>query len=181
MHPRTSPSVYVMSSANPDNQQRKEVLMNSDMTMALPDCVQLIHQMFYFLDESKYEQLVALFTPNGSLHRQGELLIGHDQIMQAMVKRATTQRIRHVISNAFIESQTKELVRLVAYMTAYRFDDGVMHKGPVEINRPFRISIVRAAMQQTGEAWKIVEMTFTPEFEFASAVCAAKDSVPTPQ
>ena len=181
MHPHTSPNLYVVSPANTDNPQHKEVLMNSDMTMALPDCVQLTHQMFYFLDESKYEQLVALFTPNGSLHRQGELLIGHDQIMQAMVKRSTTQRIRHVISNVFIESQTKELVRLVAYMTAYRFDDGVMHKGPVEISRPFRMSIVRAAMQQTGGTWKIIEMTFTPEFEFASDVCAAKNSVPAPQ
>ena len=150
-------------------------------TIALPGCMQVTHQMFNFLDESKYEELVALFAPNGTLFRQGELLVGPDQILLAMSKRSTTQRIRHVISNAFIESQLEDVTRLVAYMTVYRFDDGVMHKGPVEISRPFRMSIVRAAMQQTGGAWKIIEMTFTPEFEFASDVCAAKNSVPAPQ
>ncbi len=142
--------------------------MTVDAGMALSGCMQVTHQMFYFLDESNYERLAALFTPDGTLHRQGELLIGRDQIMQAMSKRSTTQRIRHVISNAFIESQSLNLTHVVAYMTAYRFDDGALHSGPVEISRPFRMSIVRAAMRQTENAWQITEMTFTPEFEFAS-------------
>lgn len=155
--------------------------MTVETTMALPGCMQVTHQMFNFLDESKYAQLVALFTPKGTLFRQGQLLVGHDQIMQAMSKRSTTQRIRHVVSNAFIESQSQDLTRLVAYMTAYRFDDGALHKGPVEISRPFRISVVRAALRQTGGAWKIVEMAFTTEFEFASDACVAKDSAPATQ
>lgn len=150
-------------------------------TIALPECTQVTHQMFNFLDESKYEQLVALFAPNGTLYRQGELLVGHDQILLAMSKRSPTQRTRHVISNAFIESQSQDVTRLVAYMTVYRFDDGVLHKGPVEISRPFRMSVVRASMRQTGGVWKIVEMTFTTEFEFVSDACVTKDSVPAPQ
>ena len=150
-------------------------------TIALPGCMQVTHQMFNFLDESKYEQLVALFAPNGTLFRQGELLVGHDQILLAMSKRSTTQRIRHVISNAFIESQLQDVTRLVAYMTVYRFDDGVLHKGPAEISRPFRMSVVRAAMRQTGSSWKIVEMTFTTEFEFVSDAPVTDDSVLAPQ
>ena len=151
--------------------------MTEDMTLALPGCLQVTHQMFYFLDESKYGQLVDLFAPNGTLFRQGELLVGHEQILLAMSKRSTTQRIRHVISNTFIESQSQGVTRLVAYMTAYRFDDGALHKGPVEISRPFRISVMRAGMRQTGGVWKIVEMTFTTDFEFVSDACTAKDSV----
>ena len=150
-------------------------------TIALPGCMQVTHQMFNFLDESKYEQLVALFVPNGTLFRQGELLVGHEQILLAMSKRSTTQRIRHVISNAFIESQAENVVRLVAYMTVYRFDDGVLHKGPIEISRPFRVSVVRAAMRQTGSEWKIVEMSFTTEFEFVSDAPVTKNSAPAPQ
>lgn len=142
--------------------------MTVDVTMALPGCMQVTHQLFYFLDESKYENLVALFTPNGTLHRQGALLTGRSEIMQAMSKRSTTQRIRHVITNGFIESQSPEKVHLVAYMTAYRFDDGRLHAGTVEINRPLRLSLVRAALQPSDEGWRISEMTFTPEFEFVS-------------
>lgn len=142
--------------------------MTVDAAIALPGCMQVMHQMFYCLDESKYEDLVALFTPGGALHRRGELLVGRDEIMRAMSKRSTTQRIRHVISNGFIESQSLDQIHLVAYMVAYRFDDGALHTGPVEISRPLRMSVVRAAMRQTDGAWKIDEMTFTPEFEFVS-------------
>lgn len=141
--------------------------MTIDASRALSGCMQATHEMFYCLDESRYEQLVALFTPHGTLHRQGELLSGHEQIMQAMVKRSITQRIRHVISNAFVESQASGLTHVVAYMTAYRFDDGTLRSGPIEISRPFRMSIVRAAFQPSGNTWKIASMAFSTEFEFA--------------
>jgi hypothetical protein len=138
----------------------------TDITQSLPGCTQLTHQLFYCLDESKYDQLVSLFEKNGIWHRQGEVLTGHEQILRAMAKRPSTQRIRHLITNSFIESQSQGLVNLVAYMTAYRFDDGTVRKGPVEISRPLRMSVVRAALRQTEGQWKIAEMSLTPEFEF---------------
>ena len=141
--------------------------MTVDVSLALSGCMQTTHEMFYCLDESRYEQLLELFLPNGTLFRQGELLAGHDQIKQAMVKRSGTQRIRHVISNGFIESQASGLTHVVAYMTAYRFDDGTLRSGPIEISRPFRMSIVRAAFQPSGNTWKIASMAFSTEFEFA--------------
>jgi hypothetical protein len=137
-----------------------------DATMALPGCWQVTHQLYYFLDESRSGNLVALFTPSGSLFRQGELLIGHGEIMQAMLNRSTTQRIRHVISNGVIESQAQGCVNLVAYMTAYCFDDGRRHPGLVALSRLLRLSLVRVALQPTDEGWKITEISFTTEFEF---------------
>jgi hypothetical protein len=147
--------------------------MTVDTATALPECLQVTHQLFYFLDESRYEELVALFTPGGTLHRQGELLVGPLAIMQAMSKRSATQRIRHVISNGFIESQSADLVHLVAYMVAYRFDDGALHTGPVDISRPLRLSVVRAALRQINGGWKIEAMTFTAQFEFVSDAVSA--------
>ncbi len=140
--------------------------MTIDAAKSLPECMQVTHQFFYFLDESKYDDLVSLFTPNGSWHRQGELLTGREQIMQALLKRSSTQRIRHVITNGFIESQSLGQVQMVAYMVAYRFDDGALHTGAVEINRPLRMSVVRTSLRQTDCDWKVAEMTLTPEFEF---------------
>jgi len=148
--------------------------MTVDAATALPGCLQVTHQLFYFLDESRYEDLVALFTPDGTLHRQGELLVGPEAIMQAMSKRSVTQRIRHVISNGFIESQSADQVHLVAYMVAYRFDDGTLHTEPVDISRPLRLSVVRATLRQTEASWKIQAMTFTAQFEFVGDAVASE-------
>ena len=148
--------------------QRKGTQMTVNIGLALSGCLQTTHQMFYCLDEARYDQLVGLFLPEGTLYRQGELLTGPDQIMQAMLKRPATQRTRHVISNLFIESQSSGLTHVVAYMTAYRFDDGTFHEGSVAISRPLKMSIVRAALAQTENSWRIATMTFTPEFEFVS-------------
>ena len=37
---------------------------------ALPVCLQVIHQLFYFLDEADYASLVKLFTSAGCWERQ---------------------------------------------------------------------------------------------------------------
>ncbi len=151
--------------------------MTTSVGAVLPECMQLIHQLFYFLDQSDYEPLVSLFETEGILHRQGETLNGPAHIMRAMQKRPTTQRIRHVVSNSFVHSQSDGLVHVVAYMVAYRFDDGSVHTGPLTISRPFRMSVVRAALRQTQGTWKIAEMSFTTEFEFAGDAPAGP---PTP-
>jgi hypothetical protein len=140
--------------------------MTPDVAACLPECTQAIHQLFYCLDESRYDALVSLFESDGVWHRQGEVLKGREHILRAMAKRPATQRIRHIITNCFIESRADGAANLVAYMTAYRFDDGTVRTAPVAISRPFRISVVRAAMRRTEGAWKIAEMDLTPEFEF---------------
>lgn len=129
---------------------------------------QLIHQLFYFLDEADYPKLVALFTPQGTWKRQGELLAGHAQILQALAKRPTSQRIRHVISNTFLSTSEAASATLTAYMTAYRFDNGTPTTGAVTISRPFRLSVVHAKLEATAGGWRVAELDLVPEFEFAA-------------
>ncbi len=134
---------------------------------------QLIHQLFYFLDEADYPKLAALFTPQGTWKRQGEILAGHAQILNALSKRPTTQRIRHVISNTFLSASEPASATLTAYMTAYRFDDGTKKLGSVTISRPFRLSVVHAKLEVTDGGWRVAELDLVPEFEFTA------DSTPT--
>ena len=149
--------------------------MATETAQCLPACTQILHQLFYFLDESRYDELVSLFEKNGVWHRQGEVLSGHGRILGAMEKRPATQRIRHVITNSFIESEDNGMVHAVAYMVAYRFDDGTVHTGPVTISQPFRLSVVRMAVRQTQGVWQIAELSLKPEFEFASAEMLGKE------
>jgi hypothetical protein len=129
---------------------------------------QLIHQLFYFLDEADYPKLVALFLPQGTWKRQGELLTGHVQILSALSKRPATQRIRHVISNVFLSATEPTSVTLTAYMTAYRFDDGRHQTGSVTISRPFRLSVVHAKLQAIDGCLRVAELDLVSAFEFAA-------------
>ncbi|MGS0754059.1 nuclear transport factor 2 family protein [Roseateles sp. GG27B] len=148
--------------------------MTFNVATALPSCLQLIHQLFYFLDESSDVDLLELFALDGIWLRQGKRLVGREQIKLALAERSTTQRIRHVISNGFIESQTQGLIQFVAYMTAYRFDDGVRHSGLLEISRPLRLSVVRAAIRQAEGDFEFEALSITPEFDFVSDALRCK-------
>jgi SnoaL-like domain len=140
--------------------------MSAQASTYLLPCTQLMHQFFFCLDQFDYEKLVGLFEADGIFYHQGERLSGRADIMRAMTDRSPTQRIRHVISNVFIDSETAGTANVVAYMTAYRFDDGQLHTGPVAIGGPLRLSVVRACMRSSGSDWKIAEMGFAAEFDF---------------
>jgi hypothetical protein len=51
-------------------------------------------------------------------------------------------------------------------MTGYRCDDGKPSSGPVVIDGPFRLSLVRTRFARRGDEWRIFEQSLTPEFEF---------------
>ncbi len=142
--------------------------MSHSPESTLSASTQLIHQLFYFLDEADYPKLVELFTPQGTWKRQGELLAGHPHILQALSKRPTTQRIRHVISNTFLSTSKATSASLTAYMTAYRFDNGSHTTGSVNISRPFRLSVVHAKLETVDGSWRVAELDLVPEFEFAA-------------
>ncbi len=152
--------------------------MSTPQASTLSAGTQLIHQLFYFLDEAKYPQLVELFKPQCIWKRQGELLTSHEQILQALSKRPTTQRIRHVISNTFLSASEPTRASLTAYMTAYRFDNGQQTVGAVTISRPFRLSVVHAKLEAVNGQWRVAELDLVPEFEFAADSAPAGASQP---
>lgn len=152
--------------------------MSHHPVSALEASTQLIYQLFYFLDESNYTELLKLFTPDGRWTRQGEDCAGHQPILKSLMTRSTTQRIRHVISNTFLSSQTTTGATLTAYMTAYRFDDGSHHTGPVTISRPFRLSVVQARLVVVDNHWRVAELAHPSEFEFADDRASAAPSRP---
>lgn len=112
-------------------------------------------------------------TPDAAWHRQGKTLRGHPEILAALEERSATQRIRHVVTNAFLDEADGEEMLLVAYMTAYRFDDGKPSSGPVLIDGPFRLSLVRTRFARSAGEWRIVELSLTAEFEFRAPGQAA--------
>ncbi len=71
---------------------------------AAPDTLaQLTYRFFYYLDERRFADLLRMMKPDAVWHRQGKHLEGHVEILAELESRSTTQRIRHVITNSFIE------------------------------------------------------------------------------
>lgn len=137
------------------------------MPTPFEDLLQLTHRFYYYLDESRYAELVACFREDGVWHRQGKALKGPAQIMAAMQERPRTQRTRHVISNVFLSEADENSATLIAYMTAYRFDDGSERKPPYPIDGPFRFNLVKIRFLRERGAWRMSEQWGTPEFDFA--------------
>lgn len=132
----------------------------------LEDLAQLTHRLYYDLDEFRYAEIVAAFRPDGVWHRQGKRLDGQAQILAALQERPRTQRTRHVITHSFLSEADANSATLIAYMTAFRFDDGTPHTPPYPIDGPFRFNLVKIRFIREGSVWRIAEQWSTPEFEF---------------
>ena len=86
--------------------------------------------------------------------------------LDELESRSVTQRIRHVLSNAFISDREGDRVTVRSYMTAYRHDDGKQAPSVPRIPGPLSMSLVATVFGRFGDDWLIVEQTLTPEFEF---------------
>ncbi len=146
--------------------------MTNRATTVLPQCLQLLHQFFHHLDQYRYESLIELFEPDATWHRQGAVLRGHDEIREALVKRSTTQRIRHVLSNTAVVAEEADSVWLSSYMTAYRFDNGVLPVGLVTIDGPLQMYALNAQVCLKPQRASISALEITPEFRFATSMAA---------
>jgi len=140
---------------------------------AYPELLQITNRFYYCLDEFRYQDLADLMREDGVWHRQGKVLKGRAQVLAALEERPRTQRIRHVITNAFLESENAEAANLVAYLTAYKYDDGKPIKATPTINGPFRLLLVKKRFLRgggrSGSDWMIAESAGAPEFEFRGA------------
>ena len=136
---------------------------------AYPELLQLTNRFYYCLDEFRYQDLASLMREDGIWHRQGKVLKGRAQVIAALEERPRTQRIRHVITNAFLESESADAANLVAYLTAYKYDDGKPIKATPTIDGPFRLLLVRKRFAKANGKWAIAESAGAPEFEFRGA------------
>lgn len=131
--------------------------------------VQTTHRFFWYLDEFRYDDLLSLMLPTASWHRQGKVLVGPSQIRAALDDRPRSQRIRHVVSNAFIDRfNGEDEAHFICYMIGYRADEGVPRPAPQTIDGPLRLLLVRTRFQRVQGQWLIAEQIATPEFDFRS-------------
>ena len=59
-------------------------------------CTKLVWDFAYYMDQRQYEDLAALFTPDGLFDRVGQRLQGRREIVEALSARPLDQRTRHL-------------------------------------------------------------------------------------
>lgn len=139
------------------------------MPSSYADLQQLVHRFYHHLDERKYHDLVAMMRPDATWHRQGKVLRGRDQVLAALNERPPTLVIRHIITNTFLEHETDNDAQLIAYMTAYRYDDGKPATArPLAIDSPYRVLLIKKRFVRVDGQWWIAESAGTTEFEFTT-------------
>lgn len=140
---------------------------------AFEACTQLTHRFFHCLDERRYDEMLAMMRPDAVWLRQGKRLAGHAQIRAALDERSASQRIRHVVTNGFVEREDAAGADYNAYMLGYRYDDGTPRQPPLTIAGPVRMLLIKTRfVREAGGAWRIQEMSAIPEFEFAQPKAA---------
>jgi hypothetical protein len=126
------------------------------------DVVQLtqrLHAFFSHLDERRYEELAAIFLPEGRWLRQGQWLEGRQPILAALKTRPATMQVRHIISNVLVTPRSADEADVQAYMTAYR---RLENQAPAL----FSINLVGNVFRRQDGRWMLAEQQLVREFEF---------------
>ncbi len=135
-----------------------------DMTIANKmeaewQCSKATLAFFRYLDERKYDDLVALTTPDCLWIRNGEELKGPEQIRTALDARSPTMHIHHIITNLEVEAADDESVAMRAYLLSYRHDDGRPLTGPAPLDKPRAIFISHGVLRPVDGRWKLSYLT----------------------
>jgi hypothetical protein len=129
------------------------------------DCARTLTRFFNYFDQWRYDDMAALFAPDGVWHRQGKALQGA-AIMAALNARSRTQTVRHVITNIQVDVVDAVTAEFILYVTAYMHDSGAKAAKPPKIQMPALLLVVPGAMAKRGDDWKIAQMSMNREFVF---------------
>jgi hypothetical protein len=129
------------------------------------DCAQVLTRFFNAFDRWRYDDMVAMFAPNGVWHRAGKSLKGA-AILEALNARSRTQTVRHVVTNIQVDVGDASTAEFILYVTAYMHDTGTKAISPPKIQSPYLLLVVPGTLVKVDDDWKIASMSMNREFEF---------------
>ncbi|MET4579211.1 hypothetical protein [Ottowia thiooxydans] len=119
---------------------------------------QRLSRFYFCLDERKYTEMLELMDIDSIWHRQGKILRGHEQILQALQSRPESKKVRHIITNAFWDARSNSTCTAFAYQTVYLqvpSEPGL----PAKPTHASKISAIKADMRHSDTGWSIMELS----------------------
>ncbi len=122
------------------------------------DCSQLLLKFYGYLDEKRYDDLVALFAPDGAWVRLGKELAGPAAILEAMKEREDWMTA-HLVSNIRVEIIGPDRADTTQYITLYRHEGFDAAAGPGPVVLPLGILRHKDQLVRMGGEWKFKRKT----------------------
>ena len=139
--------------------------MSVSSSVDLRDAVQnLVLDFFMDLDVGAFEALVGRMAPGGRWHRQGKVLSGRQNILDAMAERGPDVRTAHLVTNLRIVQANETAATARFYMTAFRYDGAVVAGAPSPMNLPGSIGLYECDCTLIENGWRIEELRADPRF-----------------
>ncbi|WP_036596835.1 hypothetical protein [Ottowia thiooxydans] len=119
---------------------------------------QRLSRFYFWLDERKYTEMLELLELDSIWHRQGKILKGRAQILEALQSRPESKKVRHIITNAFWDASSSGTCTAFAYQTVYLQAPGEPGL-PATPTYASKISAIKADMRHSERGWRIAELS----------------------
>lgn len=156
----SAPPTKAYATQSVDAALRREMLL---------DCGQVLAQLFYYLDERRYDDAIALFTTDGIWQRGDDVLEGHAAILANLNMRPVGWSVRHMLTNMIVTPLDARTAEQRFYVTAYLHEGRTDENEPLMLAGPYRVLIGKARQVATQSGWKITDLSQRRLFEFQAA------------
>ena len=124
----------------------------------------IIYLFFRYLDDQQYDELAALFAPEGVWHRAGKALRGPNGVREAMAQRPAGFTTRHIITNIVIDATSSNHVHASYYMTVFMHEGAERATKQVPLELPLHVSVFDQTFIRSGSGWLIQGLSGLPTF-----------------
>jgi hypothetical protein len=132
------------------------------MPVDLSGACEAVIRFYRAIDERDYPTLLSLFAADGVWTRQGVELRGEAQVMDAMMKRSSTLRVAHIISNAYPVALDGGEIDVRAYMLVILHDPKSDRGEPMPLSGIDSVRPTGARLRNENGEWRIVHIGSDP-------------------
>lgn len=130
--------------------------MNADQEMLIArQCERLAIAFAHAVDHRDTERAVALFAPDATFERRGEVLRGHAAIRAAQQARVPGIVTRHLCSTIDIQVMDDRHAKGTVYFLLYKHESAVPGSGPAPLGQPETLGEYQDEYILSDTGWKI--------------------------
>lgn len=102
-------------------------------------CIELGTRYAYYLDTNQPQKISSLFDDHGSFQGRSGKYIGREDIDLAFSRRPKNRRTIHIVTNHFVDIQSKNMVEVISNFATYRTDEATgvasLEDQPIRVGR----------------------------------------------
>lgn len=126
---------------------------SADEMLIARQCELLAMEFAYAVDHREIDKVVAVFAPDATFERRGEILRGHAEIRAAQEKRPAQLVTRHLCSTMRFEVLDAEHATASVYFVLFRHEGPT--QGPAPLSQPETVGEYQDDYVLTDAGWRI--------------------------